>query len=86
MCPARLRCSPGQMQSLNRYNLYDADRPVYCPLLGLCETHLLRCKAVGGFSVVGCWVTKIKRFLLLTGGSLEVIRVLLPKIALPLKI
>lgn len=47
--PAGLCCSPEQMQSLNRYDLYDADRPVYCPLLGLCETHLMKCKAVGGF-------------------------------------
>lgn len=47
--PAGLCCSPGQMQSLNRYDLYDADRPVYCPSLGLCETCLTKCKAVGGF-------------------------------------
>ena len=47
--PVGLRCSPGQTQSLNRYDLYDADRPVYCPWRGLCETRLMKCKAVGGF-------------------------------------
>lgn len=41
-----LHCSPG------RYYLYNADRPVYCPLLGLWEALLIKCKAVGGFRCI----------------------------------